>query len=321
MRLVIMAGGAGTRLYPLSTEEHPKQFVKIFDGESLYQKTIKRYADYFDTTQVVTLKKYEAIAKEQAIEIGYDVEIIVEPARKNTLAAITLAAMIDDEKMFVTPADHAMRIDEKRMKTIINSLSSIDDKIILYGIKPRYPATEYGYIQPGRKIGNLYEVKKFHEKPDENTAEEYIREGYFWNSGMFGITPKHFIKELEGHAPIYVEKVTKFLSDNDEFQYLALPDLSIDYGLLEKTKNLILAPLDVYWSDLGSYKAIYEYLSKDDYGNAVIGNVKYYSVKNSLLISDSELNVCCFDDVVAVNWGGITYVGPLNNPRAPKKFT
>ena len=321
MRLVILAGGGGTRLYPLSTEEEPKQFVKIFSGKSLYQKTLERYSPYFEKTQVVTLKKYRDTVKKQSKEINTPVEIITEPARRNTLAAITLAAFTDGAPMFVTPADHAMKINDEQMRKILNGLKHSTDKIILYGIKPHHPATEYGYIQPGDETApGVFKVVKFHEKPDKNTAEKYIKSGFLWNSGTFAITPAHLIKELEQFAPIYVEKITRYLKDNDEYQYLSLPDLSIDNGLLERTKNLGVIPLDVEWSDLGSYRALHDHLEKDANGNAIIGNARTINTKNSLIITDSETNIHSLNGYAVIHWKGRSYIGPLDDMRAPKQF-
>lgn len=319
IRLVILAGGGGTRLYPLSTEDEPKQFVKILHGKSLFQKTIERFSSYFDRIQVITLKKYEDIARRQANEIGAHVEIITEPARKNTLAPITLAAMIDNEKMLVTPADHVMDLTDP--EPIIKGLESANNRIILYGIKPRHPATEYGYIQPGEKINDhVYAVKKFHEKPDEQTARKYIKNGYLWNSGIFAINPDHFIEEVKTKAPIYVEKIEKYIADNDPYQYIALPELQIDKGLLERTKNLGVIPLDVKWSDLGSYKSIHEYFEKDENNNVIIGPARVKDVKNSIIITDTEFNVCCMNSIAAVSWKRKTYIGPINDMKAPKNF-
>ena len=319
IRVVILAGGGGTRLYPLSTEDEPKQFVKILHGKSLFQETIERFFNHFDRIQVITLKKYEPIVRRQANEIGSRIEIITEPVRKNTLAPIALAAMMDSEKMLVTPADHVMDLTDP--EPIIKGLESANNRIILYGIKPRHPSTEYGYIQPGEKINDhVYEVKKFHEKPDEQTAREYIKNGYLWNSGIFAINPDHFIEELRTKTPIYVEKIERYLADNDPYQYIALPELQIDKGLLERTKNLGVIPLDVKWSDLGSYKSIHEYFEKDENNNVIIGPARVKDVKNSIIITDGEFNICCMDSIAAVSWKRKTYVGPINDMKTPKNF-
>ena len=315
-RLVVLAGGAGTRLYPLSTEESPKQFTKFFHGKSLYQMTLERFLPWVDEFLVVTLEKYRETAIEQADGVGVSVEVVVEPVRKNTLAAITAAAMVLDEPFLVTPADHVAEYGSTEFGAFSRALEYSKHGVVLFGITPRFPATEYGYIQPGTVEGGFFTVERFHEKPDKELARKYVESGYLWNSGMFAVDPEWFLDDLARVAPLYLEKVEQYLRDGDEFAYRALPDLSFDKGYLERARKLYLAKLDAKWSDLGSYRAIHEYFPKDENGNVLI-NARAVDCRNCLVIN---ADVCCLTDAVIVNANGRTYAGPLDELAAPKRF-
>jgi mannose-1-phosphate guanylyltransferase/mannose-6-phosphate isomerase len=310
-----MAGGGGTRLWPLSTDNNPKQFTKIFDGESLYQKTLKRFSKIADEIRVVTLEKYKKTAEEQAKEIGVDVEIILEPMRKSTMAAIVKAiiGVPMDEYVLVTPSDHAMQKPPKIPKEAFDI-----DRIVLFGIKPTHPATEYGYINPGNRIkGEVYEIVEFKEKPDENTARQYVQNGYLWNSGLFFFKPFTFVEEMKKHAPIYYKL---FIG---KACYKDLPELSVDYALIEKTNRLAVVPLKQKWSDLGSYRSLYEYFGGNGKNTVVIGEAIIDNVKGSLIINCREEPICVteVENRVLVRCNGYTYDGPIKDPKAPKKFS
>lgn len=266
---IILAGGSGTRLWPLSRKLYPKQFIKLaeFGGTSLFQNTLKRAVEISGSKtdfRIVTNESYKFHCITQGEEIGIPVaekNLIIEPKAKNTLAAIMLAirSLDDDHDLaLVLPSDHAIENAKAFKEAVETAIPASKESIVTFGILPDHPNTGYGYIQPKSECKSApAPISEFKEKPDLQTAEKYVKDGYLWNSGMFLFSKETFDKELEKADEAYFSTFAKY--DTVEEIFDNLPDLSIDYGLLEKTKNVKVLSADIGWTDLGSFDALEKY--------------------------------------------------------------
>lgn len=290
---IILAGGSGTRLWPLSRKYYPKQFIQLreFDHVSLFQKTLQRSVAIgkLEDILVVTNADYKFHCLSQADEIGLvlrEDQILIEPAAKNTLAAIAFAVKHianDDDVAFITPSDNI--IDDVRLLagTIESALVRAGESLVTFGVTPTCPHTGYGYVSADRTSSAPFRVLEFKEKPDTQRAEEYIRNGYFWNSGSFLFSKKVFQSELRKWNPSFFETFES--SDDIAKVFETIPDLSIDYGLLEYSDNIYLSPLTCYWDDLGSFDALGEYLENTGGKNIDIIGVES---QNNLVLSETD---------------------------------
>lgn len=301
MKVVILAGGGGTRLFPLSRQGYPKQFLKIGDQASLLTQTIQRFLPIAEAKDIliVTNKEYlhhvQAELKACAIEGAH---IILEPVARNTAPAIALAARYcteklgssDSEVMFVTPADHIIRPLETFCRSVGQAAGiASQGKIVTFGISPDKPETGYGYIQAGEACGAAFKVESFKEKPDVDTAIEYVEAGnYYWNSGMFGFTIGCLQAELDVLAPDIAALSAKPWDAVIE-SFADMPNISIDYAVAERSEKVVTIPLTTYWNDIGSWDAIYEVMEKDENGNAVEGDCLLVDSVNSLVLGRSRL--------------------------------
>ncbi len=308
MKTIILAGGRGTRLFPLSREDYPKQFLR-FNGQSLFQMAVKRalLISKPDDIYIVTNKKYESIILQHLSEINVSAKIVTEPMSRNTLPAIYMGMkkIFEDcgsSKVAVLPSDHVIDANEEFVKAFKNAEKLSNDYLITFGIKPTKPHTGYGYIKPSRRLRFGFKVEKFIEKPDLESAKRYVKEGYLWNSGMFVFTTELFFEECKKYA----SDIVKILES--ECDYSKLPDISVDKGVLEKSNRVAVIPLSVYWNDLGSYDAIYEILEKDPDGNAVKGEFIGIDSKDNLIISDGLVTAVDVRDIVLVKTKDVTLV-------------
>ncbi len=303
MKIIILAGGGGTRLFPLSRACYPKQFLKIAGEKSLLQQTVERFliiAKQEDIV-IVTNKDYIFHVQEDLHEIGAEkINVITEPTGKNTAPAIALAISYckdclncdDDEILFVSPADHLIKPAGKFAELVQQAEQVCKEKndIITIGVKPTKPETGYGYIQTADEIGeNVFAVKSFKEKPDKVTAEKYLVEGnYYWNAGMFMFSIARMETELEQYIP----EIVKISQQGYEIcvnKFNEMPDISIDYAVAEKSTHMAVMPMQgIYWNDIGSFDSIAEVLA-DKNGNGIYGDVIADGCCNTTILGSDRL--------------------------------
>ncbi|MCL6257512.1 mannose-1-phosphate guanylyltransferase [Aquiflexum sp. TKW24L] len=309
--IVIMAGGIGSRFWPYSRNNRPKQFLDILGtGRTLLQMTYDRFVMISDKSQffVVTNSKYENLVKEQLPEIPED-QILTEPLRRNTATCIAYASYRilnknPEAKVIVTPADHLILQENNFFQTIEIAIAAADtdDRLITLGIRPNRPETGYGYIQYISNQGNpVKKVKTFTEKPNAKLALTFMESGDFvWNSGMFVWKVSSIIKAFEKYMPdvaeVFEEGVTHFAQESEENfikkAYSLVKNISIDYGVMEKADEVYVVLGDFGWSDLGSWSSLHEIHDKDEENNVVEANALLYNTQNCFIkVSPQKLVV------------------------------
>jgi mannose-1-phosphate guanylyltransferase len=276
---LLLCGGSGTRLWPLSRTLLPKQFVKLFNDKSLFQKTVERNIKLGQSIYIISNTEQYFLAKDQLHELKLDdANYLLESAARNTAPAIALACMTldEDDLVFVTPSDHLIK-NEAAYAVAVQQAKDLAQQgnLVTFGIKPTYPETGFGYIEAK---GN--DVLSFKEKPAQATAEQYIKAGnYYWNSGMFCFKAGVFLQELSVHAPaLYTacQEAHLQMINEDHIhrvpfeQMIQIPEESIDYAVMEKSDKIKVVAADMDWSDLGSFDSLYDELEKDEQGNAII---------------------------------------------------
>ncbi|MCK4934306.1 MAG: mannose-1-phosphate guanylyltransferase [Simkaniaceae bacterium] len=303
MKIIILAGGRGTRLWPLSTKNSPKQFLRINSEDSFLQQTLKRFkkAGLVHQILISTSKEFSHLAKEQAKTVAPQLadQVLIEPCNRGTAGSVAFAVkhMMENlgceetETFLVCPSDHYFK-DEMELIDALSDAKSIaeEGKIVLFGKTPSSPETGYGYVKVGSPISKrVFEVDKFVEKPDEEKANYFINEGdYLWNLGTFVFQIRHFLKELAVHAAAIYQWFQKDFK-TCQLAYQTLPNISIDYALMEKSTEIALITIDTFWSDIGSWDNIYALLEKDDHQNVKLGNVVDIETKNCLLVSQKKM--------------------------------
>ncbi len=266
---IILAGGEGRRLLPFSNAENPKQFIEFAHlGGSLFQQTYKRALKLCNQKDiyVVTNEKYTNKVLDDLAAIGVDgisSNIIGEPMPKNTLPAIMAGVMKanQDDIAVVFPADHLISSEDLFVKIILESRDLAGERIVTFGIQPGHPETGYGYIEPGKPMSNGFEVRTFREKPDENHAIEYINKGFLWNSGIFLFRTGLFLDEVRKRVPDIHGAFSAGGDINGIFSKIE-KGVSIDIGLLEKSENVAVVPMEIGWDDLGSFKSLFNAFPK-----------------------------------------------------------
>ncbi len=312
---IILAGGSGSRLWPLSRELYPKQLLKINTDKSLLEMTYLRLLDITDEKNIlsITNAKHFSDVKTQLSSIAKDPILLSEPTQKNTAPAISVSVkyLLDkgkDDVVLVVPSDHIIK-DNKKFKEAVEKAKKLakEDFIVTFGIKPTAPETGYGYIKSSKKAGDFaFKVDEFKEKPDAKTAAKYFKnKNYFWNAGIFMFKASVFMETLKEFAPEIYEITQEFnFTKNNQIEFTKfdkMPSISIDYAVMEKAKNIINVPVDCGWNDLGSWDAIYDINSKDKEGNVKIGAVQTENCKNSLLFSSNRLIAGVgLDDIILV---------------------
>ena len=322
MRSIILAGGSGSRLWPLSRKQYPKQFLK-FGSTSLFQDTVLRCQRISDPSEIfiVTNESQKFLVLGQLEEIGSGVpkeNVLIEPVGKNTLPAICFGVNEIEERygkstVGVFSSDHLM--DTEAMETIAGAQDLADDHLVTFGIAPTSAHTGYGYIKPGAAVGNGYEVSGFKEKPGIEDAKQYVDDGYLWNSGIFLFDTELFTAEVAAHAP---ELMEAFSSGDVNEAYDAMPSISIDYAIMERSDKVAVVRLDHGWSDMGNFDAMYNEFEKNADANMVYdcddvtlnssGNL-IYSEKNKLV---SMIDV---DDMIVVDTPDALLVCPRTSSQ------
>ena len=309
---IILAGGSGTRLWPLSTDKKPKQFLSLLSEHSLLQETILRVSDAKDVADPVVVcgTNHCALVHAQLSQIDVTPSaILLEPFGRNTAPAIAMAALYLVKKnidpiLLVMPSD-AVITNKKAFHDAIRLAKTYaeDGGLITFGVIPSRPETGYGYIKTSDLLEreNAYNIAEFVEKPDLLRAKQYLEAGnYYWNSGMFMFRASAFLTELKLYAPTIHDICSVVIdscpSDNDiveisALEFEACPSSSIDYAIMEHTKRGVMLPLDAGWSDIGSWKAIWECGSKDDNNNVIIGDVVVQNVYNCYIYSPKKRSI------------------------------
>lgn len=314
---VILAGGSGSRLWPLSRKHLPKQFLVLDGKASLLQTTINRLSPTINAENVLIVTQ-EALAKGEAYHALLPYKALYEPIGRNTAPAIALAAAYlmeegADPVMVVLPADHIIKNEvrfREHLGTAIQAAQS--GKLVTFGIQPTRPDTGFGYIKARRSsplekgvpggtcgINEIYEVDRFTEKPDLVTAERFLKEGdYYWNSGIFVWRASVILAEIQRYLPAVHQIIQNILAESRasatfqqavEQHFAAMPSISIDYGVLEKSDRVSLIPCDIGWNDVGSWQAVHDISPKDEYGNVLQGNVIAVDCRNSLIRAEKRL--------------------------------
>jgi len=336
-----MAGGAGSRLWPLSRQLNPKQFLALTDAQlSMLQSTIRRLEGLeAGLPLLICNEQHRFLAAEQLRQLGMEqASILLEPVGRNTAPAIALAALQatqqgDDPILLVLAADHLIQdVDAFHSSIQAAMLFAIGGKLVTFGIVPTNPETGYGYIEKGKELGEGgFAVNRFVEKPSLDIAEEYLASGeYFWNSGMFMFRASRYLDELERHQPSILSACRQALAAGmqdmhfvrvDAATFAACPEDSVDYAVMEKTNDAVMVPLDAGWSDVGSWTALWEASKKDAEGNVFKGDVLGHATRNSFVHADSRLVATLgVEDLVIVETKDAVLVAHKNQVQDVKKL-
>ena len=340
---LIMAGGKGTRFWPLSTEEKPKQFLNLIGEETMIQMTVNRIKPIIPIERifVCTGEMYVDLVKEQLPELP-ERNIIIEPEGRNTAPCIALSAMVieryyKNSNMVVLPSDHLINDEEEFRNTLLAADSFIkekDEAIVTLGMNPTRPEVGYGYIKYSNEVlkSNDFRVIKvdaFVEKPNLDTAKKYLREGnYLWNGGMFIWSINNVINQIKMYSPntynalINVMEVSEDkLQETINSNYENTEATSIDYAVLEKSKDVYVIPSNFGWDDVGSWEALDRYRDKDESGNVLVGQSKAVKANNNLVISSSNRVVVeGLSDIYVIENDGKVLVGHKSNVANVKEL-
>ena len=342
MYCVIMAGGSGTRFWPLSRERRPKQFLSIHEKDSLIQSTIKRFHDLigWDHIYIAAKESQKSVLENHLLKVPVQ-NVIYEPVGKNTAPCVGLAALFVHEHdksgvMIISPADHLVKQKAIFKKAILTGHKIAKEKggLVTIGIKPTRPSTGYGYIQVNDEVPTelgtpAYTVKTFAEKPNLETAERFLESGdFYWNSGIFILRVDSYLNALEEHLPDLYDglmEIRRYLhkpqfTDVMDRVYRQIKSISIDYGVMEKANNVYAVRGDFEWNDLGSWEEIYKLSKQDDKGNAMRGDAILLDTSDSYVqSSDGIVAVVGLDNVVVVRDGNATLVCARDRVEDVKK--
>lgn len=334
-----MAGGSGTRLWPLSRTQFPKQFLKLgLDGYTLLQSTILRLKNLdCDDPILICNEEHRFLAAEQMREIGVNATIILEPVGKNTAPAIALAAILlrqkqENKLMLVLAADHAISEQtafENSIKDAIDLASQ--NKLVTFGIVPTHVETGYGYIEKGTPIEHGFNIDKFVEKPDQATAQAYLEsQRFLWNSGMFMFEAEQYLEELKKYASDIFQACNLSMKNIcldldfiriDQIEFEKCRSESIDYAVMERTAHAVVIPLEAGWSDVGSWSALWDIKPKDHNGNVTDGDVLLHHSQNNYCYSESRLvSLLGVENLVVVETKDAVLVADKNKVQDIKKI-
>jgi mannose-1-phosphate guanylyltransferase / mannose-6-phosphate isomerase len=334
MKVIVLSGGGGTRLWPLSKDSFPKQFLRFGSNSSLLQKTIQRLEKihFVDLILISTNEASLGLVKEHLEEIAAKkTHILTEPCRKNTAPAIGFAMRYLEEVFSTTPAEPILVIPSDHLidpeAIFVQSLDEmrkvvLENKIITFGIRPTKPETGYGYIQIGKRYDSFsYEAAQFVEKPNLELAQKYVKDShYYWNSGMFLFSSSTFWEELNTHCPELFSLLNGSYKDIKN-RFSQMPNISIDFALMEKSKKILVCPLAVSWSDIGSWDSLYDVLEKDENQNVKIGSVLDIDTKNSFIFGNKRLiSTVGIEDLLVIETEEAIFVGKKGESQKVKKI-
>ncbi|MCV6614351.1 MAG: mannose-1-phosphate guanylyltransferase/mannose-6-phosphate isomerase, partial [Cellvibrionaceae bacterium] len=339
LNAVIMAGGSGTRMWPMSRTAYPKQFLALNSEQSMLQETVQRLAGLPPcNTTIITNEEHRFLVAEHLRQLGHKADILLEPVGRNTAPAIALAAFHalakaeDGEPplLLVLAADHVIEAPQTFHQVVEQAIPMARDGLLVtFGIVPDSPATGYGYIKQGDAIASGHKVAAFVEKPDHDTASAYLASGdYLWNSGMFMFRADTYLQELEQHRPdIYkvCAQAAQALQTDLDFHRIdaqvfeQCPDDSIDYAVMEKTHHAVVLPLDAGWSDVGSWSALWDIKAKDEHGNVAQGDIIAQDSHNNFIVANEKLvSTIGVDNLVIVDTKDALLVADKNRVQEVK---
>ena len=340
---VVLSGGSGTRLWPLSRASYPKQFLALAGEQSLIQQTVARARAATQAPPIVVCSaEHRFLVAEQLRALGITAgpdgaRIVLEPLARNTAPAVAVAALLAAEadpeaQLLVLAADHAIT-DVPGFAAAIGTASGVADggRLVTFGMKPDRPETGYGYIKPGKNLSDgAHEVAAFVEKPDAATAARYVADGYLWNSGSFLFPASLVLGELAAHAPAVLEAARAALAAAtrdldflrlDEAAFAQAPSISIDYAVMEKTKQAAVVPASIGWSDIGSFDALWAIGARDASGNVAIGDALVLDSTDSFVRSDGMLTaVLGMKDAIVVTSDDAVLVTTRERAQDVKKI-
>jgi mannose-1-phosphate guanylyltransferase / mannose-6-phosphate isomerase len=336
---VIMCGGAGSRLWPVSRESMPKQFVPLIGQRSTFQEVMLRIStpELFARPTVITSSEFRFVVAEQLRECGIEADIVLEPVRRDSGPAVAVAALLAFERdpkalVLVLAADHVIRkLDKFHDACRCAAETAAQGRIVTFGIRPTHAATNYGYIRVGSPLNGalVREVEAFVEKPDAATAEKYMAAQYLWNSGNFLFHAATMWNEIERLEPSMAREVKASVgAASRDLDFLRLapepfartPKKSIDYAVMERTKRAAVVPADLGWSDIGSWNALWDVLDRDAAGNAVEGPVVVSDTRNSLVRSDEAILTTAIglEDMIVISTADAVLVTPRDRAEEVK---
>ena len=337
---IILSGGSGTRLWPLSRQQRPKQYLSLTSDKTMLQETLMRLNGLPDLSKPIIICNVEHrfLVAQQCQQINITKPtILLEPIAKNTAPAIAAAALqaiknSADAMLLVLPADHLIQdIDAFHQAIKIASKQAQSNKLTTFGIKPTNANTAYGYIHKGAAAGAVFKIKAFTEKPDQKTAQKFFKSNhYLWNSGMFMFKASTLIHELTTYAPDII-KAVKASVDNalDDFDFIRLEqasfalsaNISIDYALMEKSHNVVVVPLDAKWSDVGSFLALSEIGTKDANDNVIQGDALTWQTTNTYINAKKHLIATIgVQDLIIINTHNATLIANKNKAQQVKNI-
>ena len=335
----IMSGGAGTRLWPLSTARAPKQFHALATEKTMIQETAVRLSgESFAPSIIICGRGHFEMADAQLSELDLRPQaIVLEPMARNTAAVAAIAALAGqhsdpDALVLLVPADHVITKPDVFRDVILGAAATAKERIVTFGIRPTHPETGFGYIEHGAELGGgIYEIQRFLEKPNFETAVEYVRDGrHDWNAGIFLFSPKVMLEELDLYAPEVLAAAAdawaKATRDGvtvnlDADAFIQAPSISIDYAVMEKTRRSAVAPCEIGWADVGGFAELWRLGAKDEAGNHARGKTILIDARNCLIQNHDGPTVAVIglEDVMVISTPSGVLVCPIDRAQDVKK--